>query len=175
MTEKQLRLFAPPKPLFETFGSDYFRKLPKSPAVYRMYDQQGRLIYVGQSKNLRQRLNSYRYVHPDRSSRKLVRLVHSIATIEYELCDSETAAKLRENELLRQFRPRFNSLNTWPKAHCFIGMHWEPEQLTLSFTRETPGQTENYFGAFKSGCLQGYMALLRLLWILGRKSDDAWS
>ncbi len=164
VSAKQLRLLPYPKPLSERFGATFFRSLPKAPGVYLMFDRRGKLIYVGQSINLRQRLGSYRHIHPDRNSRKLIRLVHSVERIEIEECSTGDAAKLRENSLLREHRPRFNSLNTWPKAHCFIRLHCSGERWEFSFTRQSPEIAEGYFGAFKSGCLLGYISLLRLLW-----------
>ena len=115
---RQLRLFPPPKPLTERFGAEFFRAIPAVPGVYRMFDGAGRIIYIGQSQNLRDRLNSYRQVHPERDSRKTVRLVHEVRRIEWEICDSPASARLRENELLRTVRPRFNRVNVWPWA-CF--------------------------------------------------------
>ena len=164
MPAKQLRLLPYAKPLSERFGAKFFLGLPKNPGVYLMFDGRGKLIYVGQSVNLRQRLGSYRHVHPDRSSRKLIRLVHSVERIEIEECSSGDAAKLRENALLREHRPRFNSLNTWPKAHCFIAMRCSVQKWKFSFTRQPPETIDGFYGAFKSGCLLGYVSLLRLLW-----------
>jgi hypothetical protein len=129
-----------------------------------MFDARGRLIYVGKSVNLRERLCSYRHICPERHSRKLVRLVHSVERIEWEVCETGDAAKLRENLLLRERRPRYNSMNTWPKAHCFIGLRCSPERWEFSFTREVPTSPDHFYGAFKSGCLAGYASLLRLLW-----------
>ena len=68
---QQLRLLPAPKPLSERFGAAFFRGIPGAPGVYRMFDDAGLLLYVGQSRDLRDRLNSYRHVHPDRDSRKI--------------------------------------------------------------------------------------------------------
>src|SRR5262245_2917975 len=117
-TATQLHLLPAFSPLTARLGAEFFRSLPKCPGVYLMRDEQDRLIYVGKAKNLRQRLNSYR--HSARASRKTVRLVHTVRRIEWETCDSDEAAQLRENDLIRRYRPRFNRLGTWPKANCFI-------------------------------------------------------
>jgi excinuclease ABC subunit C len=71
-----------------------------------MRDASDLLLYVGKAKSLRQRLSSYRY--PVRASRKTVRLMHAVRRIDWEVCPSEQAACLRENELLRVHRPPFN-------------------------------------------------------------------
>ena len=56
---QQLRLLPAPKPLTERFGAAFFRGSPRVPGVYRMFDEAGLLLYVGQSSDLRDRLNSY--------------------------------------------------------------------------------------------------------------------
>jgi hypothetical protein len=128
-----------------------------------MHGQNGKMLYVGQSKNLRSRLNSYKNAHPDHVSRKTIRLVHQVRGITWEECGTPEKARLRENELLRTLRPKFNRINTFPKAHCFIGVKLFPEALVFSLTRQEVSGKE-YFGAFKSGAIYGYHALLRLLW-----------
>ena len=167
---KQLCLFAPPKPLTERFGAAFFRTIPKVPGVYRMFADDGRLLYIGQSHNLRERLNSYRHVHPDRDSRKTVRLVHAVRRIEWEICDSPASARLRENELLRTLRPRFNRMNVWPWACFYIG--WREEADTLALTlRRAPAAGWNNHGAFRGGARFGFGALVRLLAVTRETAD----
>ena len=160
---QQLRLLPAPKPLTERFGAAFFRGIPGVPGVYRMFDGAGELLYVGQSRDLRDRLNSYRHVHPDRDSSKTVRLVHLVRRIQWEVCDSPVSAMLRENELLRTLRPRFNRMNVYPKACFFIAVNREEGRLRLTLTRDTaiPGKL---FGAFR-GAAWPFAALCRLLFI----------
>ena len=162
---QQLRLLPAPKPLTDRLGAAFFRGLPRAPGVYRMFDEAGLLLYVGQSRDLRDRLNSYRHVHPDRDSKKTNRLVHLVRRIEWEVCDSAVSAVLRENELLRTLRPRFNRMNVYPKACFFIAVEWEEGRLRLTLTRDTaaPGKL---FGAFR-GAAWPFAALCRLLFIAG--------
>lgn len=160
---QQLRLLPAPKPLTDRLRVAFFRGIPRAPGVYRMFDEAGLLLYVGQSSDLRDRLNSYRHVHPDRDSRKTVRLVHLVRRIEWEVCDSPVSAVLRENELLRTLRPWFNRMNVYPKACFFIAMDREEGRLRLTLTRDTaaPGKL---FGAFR-GAAWPFAALCRLLFI----------
>lgn len=160
----QLRLFEPPKPLLERLGRAFFRSLPPRPGIYLMLDRDGRILYVGQSKNLRSRLASYLHVRPERDSRKLVRLVHRVDAIRWEECPTAEAARLRENELLRAHRPRFNSANTYPQAYLFLCLEASPGRVQLSLRRE-PGRGGQTYGAFKGGAGAGYAALLRLIWV----------
>ncbi|EEF58705.1 Excinuclease ABC C subunit domain protein [Pedosphaera parvula Ellin514] len=163
MAEQQLHLFDPTKPLLERFGVDFFRAVPKKPGVYIMSGEKDRVLYVGQSKNLRQRLSSYKNAKPDRVPRKIIRLVHSVRAITWQECDSPEAALLKENELLRTLRPKFNKLNTYPKAYGFIGLKRIGNQMDFWIGFE-PRPEGMVYGAFKTGCMRGYATMLRLIW-----------
>ncbi len=164
---QQLRLLPVPKPLTERLGCEFFRGIPRAPGVYRMFDEAGFLLYVGQSSDLRDRLNSYRHVHPERDSRKTNRLVHLVRRIDWEVCDSAVSAVLRENELLRTLRPRFNRMNVYPKACFFIGVERDGGLLRLTLTRDTT-LTGKLFGAFK-GAAWPFASLCRLLFIASHR------
>ncbi len=160
---KQLRLLPAPKPLMERLGLEFFQAVPRVPGVYRMLDEAGLLLYVGQSGNLHDRLNSYRHVHPDRDSRKTVRLVHLVRRIEWEVHPTPAAAVLRENELLRTLRPRFNRMNVYPRACCFIALAQDAELVRLTLTREAEREGKT-FGAF-TGAAGPFASLCRLLFL----------
>ncbi len=160
-------LLAPPKPLTERLGREFFLGLPKGPGVYLMHGHGGlprrpRILYIGKSKNLRQRLDSYRHVRPDRDSRKTVRLVHSVDRITFEQCADETAALLRENELLREHRPLFNRVNIRPEAHGYIGLRAGSRSLTVKLAAQ-PDDEFDWHGAFKGSRRYAVAAMLRLL------------
>lgn len=159
---KQLWLFPQPKPLHDTIGPAFFRALPRESGVYFFYDANGTLLYIGKAKSLRDRLNSYRYVHPDRDSRKTWRLVNEIRRIEIEVCDSHESALLRETQLIREHRPRFNRVNTWPWAAVYIGLLEEGETVHLRLGRALDARHE-WFGAFKSFSIGAFSALQRAL------------
>ena len=163
MPARQLHLFDPPKPLVQRLGEAFFRAAPREPGVYIMTGQNGLVLYIGQSRNLRQRLGSYKNARPDRAPRKVIRLVRAVESITWETCDSPEGARLRENELLRLHRPKFNRLNTWPQAYSFIRLEYDEAALELSQTRDAMAGTGLY-GAFKAHVTAGYGALLRLIW-----------
>ena len=167
---QQLRLLPPPKPLNDRLGASFFRGIPSAPGVYRMFDEAGLLLYIGQSSDLRDRLNSYRHVHPDRDSKKTIRLVHLVRRIEWEVCDSPVSAVLKENELLRTLRPRFNRMNVYPKACFFIGVELDGGLLRLALTRDTT-MSGKLFGAFK-GAAWPFASLCRLLFIASHRDVD---
>lgn len=163
MSAQQLHLFVPAKPLLERFGADFFRAVPSKPGVYIMGGDGELVLYIGQSKNLRHRLGAYKNARPDRAPRKIIQLVHSVRTIVWEECETAEAARLKENQLLRTHRPRFNVLNTYPQAYRFIGIQCDSGGLALQLTSE-PNFQGKVYGAFKSGCVRAYGALLRLIW-----------
>ena len=161
MDKGQLRLLPAPQPLVERLGGDFFRSIPPEPGVYRMYDDAGTLIYVGKAKNLRNRLSTYRRTAGQ--SRKTIRLIHEVRRIEWDLCESDTCARLRENDLIRTLRPRFNRAGTWPKTARYIRIETTPLGIRLQLTPEPGGECH---GPFRGGPGFTLAALARLLcWV----------
>ena len=168
MPAQQLRLFAPPKPLVQRLGEAFFRAVPRAPGVYVMTGANERVLYIGQSGNLRARLASYKNARPDHAPRKVIRLVHAVERITWETCESPEGARLRENELLRLYRPRFNRLNTWPRAYSYVRLQHHEGGFELGLTHD-PGTAGHLYGAFKARAMAGYGALLRLTWAAFRQ------
>lgn len=171
----QLWLFPEPKPLREKLGDAFFKSVPACAGVYVMTDARERVMYVGQSSNLHRRLLSYKNVRPDRDERRLARLVQAVCAITWEVCSDAECARLRENELLRLHRPKFNRINVRPEAYGFIGLSSSEAQLELWLTQQMTDEGRLY-GAFKGARIHGYAALLRLLVAVLRRpvSQEAW-
>jgi excinuclease ABC subunit C len=111
---------------------------PKMPGVYGMLDATGKLIYVGKSKLLRNRLLSY--FMPNNSDEKAGRIVQNAETIVWEKQPSDFAALLREQMLIRRFQPRMNvvgmpkrqqqafvCLGNGPAEQFYLSRHFEPD------------------------------------------------
>lgn len=166
----QLRLFPLFKPLVERFGQEFFKGAPREPGVYFMRGAAGRILYIGQSKNLRTRLAYYKNANPDRMPRRLVRLVHEVESISWERCPTAVAARARELELLRAHRPRFNRADTGPEFFHYIETVKAPDvpgSVRVNLHFKAPAHPEEQ-GAWR-GPLRGRMipalalpALLRL-------------
>ena len=162
----QLRLLPAPQPLVDRLGVEWFRAVPRTPGVYRMFDGSGRLLYVGKATDLRARLSSYR--RTSGQPRKTVRLVHQVARIEVEPCTDEPSARLRENDLIRTLRPPFNRAGTWSRAALYVRLTLDaPGLLHVECTR-TPAEGD--FGAFRPGVRLACAALVRLAWRLANPS-----
>ena len=175
MAEEQLPLFQLAKPLLERFGRDFFKKAPKTPGVYIMSGDAERVLYVGQTKNLRARLGFYKNARPGAVPRKIERLIFRVQSITWETCPSPVEAQLKENELLRVHRPRYNVANTQPQTYSFFGWRIVSGQVELQLSMDPPmDKSFQWHGAFKnrSGCRQSFMALCRLLWARKNQPTD---
>jgi hypothetical protein len=157
-------------PLRERFTREFMRTIPKTPGVYTFYGEGRRLLYVGKAKELRTRLLSYRRAKPANSSRKILRLVHEIRSVEWEECADERGALLLENSRLRTLVPPYNDANTKPRSYHYLGLRVialpSGTEIRLRLTGKRVRRGERLFGAFKGrGRLQvAYGALLRALW-----------
>ena len=134
----QLRLFPLPRPLIERLGNEFFKAAPREPGVYIMRGESDRVLYIGQSKNLRTRLAFYKNANPDRIPRRLTRLVHQVETITLERCATAAAARARELELLRIHQPRFNRADTGPRFFHYVEWKAERERVMINVHLEPP-------------------------------------
>ena len=105
---------------------------PHSPGVYRYYDSEGIVIYVGKAKDLHKRVAQY-FVPPERLNVKTRILVSKIADAQYSVVDSEADALLLENNLIKQYKPKYNILlkdsKTYPRI-CVTGDEFPKVYLT---------------------------------------------
>jgi hypothetical protein len=137
---RQLKLFHMENPLTLRFGNDFFRSLPEGPGVYFFHGSDGRLLYIGQSSNLRARLGSYRHVDQSRHPKRTVRLVARVTRIEWKECATADEAVELESTLLLEYRPPFNRAGVWKGEPWWLAVEAEPTSLTLRLLRESyPG------------------------------------
>jgi hypothetical protein len=164
---EQLCFFSFPKPLLDKFGARFFQGVPKAPGVYLMLDSRQKVIYVGQSQNLRVRLSYYKNARPEREPRKIIRLVHRTEAIHLEQCNSPEAAQLRELELIREHRPKFNVASMLTPTYSFFGWACAEGQLRIRLSLDPAKlDQEQFHGAFKNRglCRRTNLAIARLLW-----------
>jgi excinuclease ABC subunit C len=122
--------------------------LPDSPGVYKYYDANGKLLYVGKAKHLKKRVSSYfNKTHEDAKTRILVRQIHSIELI---LVDSEMDALLLENNLIKENKPRYNILLKDDKTYPWICLKKEPFPRVF-ITRTRYVNKDEYFGPYPKG------------------------
>ena len=98
---------------------DKIALFPHSPGVYRYYDASGKVIYVGKAKDLHKRVAQY-FVPPERLNVKTRVLVSKIADAQFSVVDTEADALLLENNLIKQYKPRYNILLKDSKTYPWI-------------------------------------------------------
>ena len=124
------------------------KRIPESPGVYQYFDESGQIIYVGKAKNLHRRVNSYfSKVHQSSKTRQLV--AH-IADIKYVVVDSEQDAFLLENNLIKQYQPRYNILLKDGKSYPSICITREPYPRIFK-TRTINKKAGEYYGPYSFG------------------------
>ena len=124
------------------------KRIPEQPGVYQYYDKEGQIIYVGKAKNLHRRVNSY--FSKEHQSSKTRQLVAHIADIRYVVVDSEQDAFLLENNLIKQYQPRYNILLKDGKSYPSICITREPFPRIFK-TRTINKKTGEYYGPYSFG------------------------
>ena len=122
---------------------------PHSPGVYRYYDAGGKVIYVGKAKDLHKRVAQY-FVPAGRLSAKTRILVSKIADAEYSVVDTEADALLLENNLIKQYKPRYNILLKDSKTYPWICVSGEEFPKVFLTRRVERGGGNRYYGPYSS-------------------------
>ena len=127
---------------------DKIKLFPHSPGVYRYYDAEGNVIYVGKAKDLHKRVAQY-FVPAERLTRKTAVMVSRIADAEYTVVESEADALLLENNLIKQFKPRYNILLKDSKTYPWICVS-AGNFPKVFMTRRIVKDGSRYFGPYSN-------------------------
>ena len=140
-------------------------KLPKSPGVYIMHDKNDDVIYVGKAVNLHNRVRSYFRENVGRGP-WIDRMVSLIAYFEYIVTDSELEALVLENNLIKEHRPKYNTMLVDDKTYPYIKVTAEDYPRIL-FSREMKKDKSRYFGPYTSaGSVKDTIELINKLYKL---------
>ncbi len=121
--------------------------LPQQPGIYKYFNSNGELIYVGKAKNIRKRVSSY--FTKNLSNYKTHELVRRIFRIEFTIVNSEQDAFLLENSLIKEFQPLFNINLKDDKTYPFIVIKNEPFPRVF-LTRKKINDGSEYLGPYTS-------------------------
>src|ERR1043165_8429350 len=121
--------------------------IPDSPGIYKYFDVDNNLVYVGKAKSLRKRVTSY--FIKTLTSYKTYEMVQRIARIEFTIVNSEQDAFLLENSLIKEFQPRFNINLKDDKSYPFIVIKNEPFPRVF-LTRRKINDGSEYLGPYTS-------------------------
>lgn len=127
---------------------EQIKLLPHSPGVYRYYDNTGTVIYVGKAKDLFKRVSQY-FVPAERLNTKTRLLVSKICEVKYSVVDTESDALLLENNLIKQYKPRYNILLKDSKTYPWICVTGG-EFPKVFLTRRVEKNGSRYFGPYSS-------------------------
>ena len=126
----------------------YIKIAPEKPGVYRMIDKDGVVLYVGKARNIRKRIISYSHIN--KLPKRLQQMVSRIAKMEFVVVENEARALLVENELIKQFTPKYNILLKDDKTFPFLMIDIEADFPRLSKYRGVKKDKNRYFGPFAS-------------------------
>ena len=147
------------------FSIDQRSQLPTNPGIYRFYDQQGELIYVGKAKNIRKRVASY-FTKTYHVNRKTQQLVRETLQIEFTIANSEFDALLLENNLIKANQPKYNILLKDDKTFPYICIVKEQFPRIVSTRKYNPA-TGEYFGPYTSvAAMNSVLDLIRKLYTI---------
>src|SRR5438270_2209296 len=124
------------------------RGLPKAPGVYLMKDDKGRVIYIGKSASLRDRVASY-FQAATKLEHKKAGLLDEVVDFEFIQTDSEVEALLAENRLIKDIQPRYNARLLDDKTFPYLMITTKDEFPGVYVTRE-PRQDAKLYGPFTS-------------------------
>ena len=121
------------------------KTIPETPGVYQYLDESGTVIYVGKARNLQRRVSSYFNRYDDHSS-KIKMLVRHIYDLRTTVVASEVDALLLENNLIKQYQPRYNSMLKDDKTYPYLCITDE-DYPQLLFTRDRSRIKGQFFGS----------------------------
>ncbi|MBC5993893.1 excinuclease ABC subunit UvrC [Pontibacter cellulosilyticus] len=138
--------------------------LPHKPGIYKFFDEKG-IIYVGKAVDIRKRVSSY-FNRSAQHNKKTLKLVSQIIHIEFTIVDTEADAFLLENNLIKQYQPKYNILLKDGKTYPYISILNERFPRVIS-TRNKLNDGSRYFGPYPSGTTMSVVLdLIRTLYPL---------
>jgi len=153
------------------------KNLPNQPGVYQYFDEQGRLLYVGKAKNLKNRVKSYFSFTPALSpapklSPRIYKMLSETKNLEYIVVDSEHDALILENSLIKQLKPKYNILLRDDKTYPYIYIDLNEDFPRFEITRRVIKKPHiKYFGPYSSGARDIYDSIYELFPLVQKRGS----
>ena len=125
------------------------KKLPTSPGVYLMHDEKDEIIYVGKAISLKNRVRQYFQTSRKRTA-KIEQMVSRVKRFEYIITDSEVEALILECNLIKEHRPKYNTMLMDDKAYPFIRITVNEDFPRIMLARSMKKDSSKYFGPYPS-------------------------
>jgi excinuclease ABC subunit C len=149
----------------------YLKTLDSSPGVYRMLDDQSRVLYVGKARNLKARVSNY--ARPSGHSRRIARMISETASMMFLTTRTETEALLLEQNLIKQLKPKFNVLLRDDKSFPNILVTGDHPYPMIKKHRGAKREKGSYYGPFASaGAVNRTLNQLQKVFLLRNCSDS---
>ena len=140
------------------------KKLPDSPGVYLMHAKDDEIIYVGKAINLKRRVSSY-FRKINNRSPKIEKMITLIHYFEYIVTDSELEALVLENNLIKEHRPKYNTMLKDDKSYPFMKVTVQEDFPRVLFARQMRRDGAKYFGPYTSaGAVKDTIELVKKLY-----------
>ena len=153
------------------------KNLPTQAGVYQYFDKDGRLLYVGKAKNLKNRVRSYFSFTPTLTpSPKVSPRIHKMLTetvnLEYIVVDTEHDALILENSLIKQLKPKYNILLRDDKTYPYIYIDMDDDFPRFEITRKVVKKPHiKYFGPYSSGARDIVDSIYEIFPLVQRKAN----
>ena len=142
------------------------KKLPGKPGVYLMHDEKDEIIYVGKAISLKNRVRQY-FQSSRNKGPKIEQMVTKIARFEYIITDSELEALVLECNLIKEHRPKYNTMLMDDKAYPYIKVTVKEAYPRVLFARQMKKDKAKYFGPYTSaGAVKDTIELIRKIYKL---------
>ena len=142
------------------------KKLPAKPGVYLMHDEKDEIIYVGKAISLKNRVRQY-FQSSRNKGPKIEQMVTKIARFEYIITDSELEALVLECNLIKEHRPKYNTMLMDDKTYPYIKVTVKEAYPRVLFSRQMKKDKSKYFGPYTSaGAVKDTIELIRKIYKL---------
>jgi len=155
---------------------EIIQNLPNSAGVYQYFDINGKLLYIGKAKNLKNRVKSYWRFSPNfranpSQSNRILKMLSEAKRVEYIVVDSEEDALILENSLIKQLKPKYNILLRDDKTYPYIYIDESTPYPRFEITRRVvKGKNILYYGPFPTGSKALLDAIYEVFPLVQKKS-----
>jgi excinuclease ABC subunit C len=155
---------------------DTIKNLPTKAGVYQYFDENGRLLYIGKAKVLKNRVKSYFSFSPtfgtsSKLGLRIAKMISEVFTLEYIIVNNENDALILENSLIKQLKPKYNILLRDDKTYPYIYVDYSVDFPRLDITRKIlQGKSIKYFGPYSIGAKDMLDSIYEIVPLVQKKS-----
>ncbi|RLA76593.1 MAG: excinuclease ABC subunit C, partial [Epsilonproteobacteria bacterium] len=152
------------------------QNLPKLPGIYQYFDKNGKLLYIGKAKILKNRVKSYFKFTPtlqpsSRLEHRIYKMISEVIDMHYIVVENENDALILENSLIKQLKPKYNILLRDDKTYPYIYIDYNEPFPRLEITRKViKGKNIKYFGPFSVGAKDLLDSIYEIVPLVQKKS-----